>query len=428
MKILVIGGGGREHALIWKLRESPEVQQIYCAPGNAGIAALADCVPIEPTSLVEAADFAEKLRIDLTVVGPELPLTLGIVDEFGKRGLPIFGPTRAASEIEGSKAFAKEFLARHSIPTARHETVTSLEAARRQLTGRETRYPLVLKVDGLAAGKGVVIARNRDEAEAFAREVLEARVYGNAGDRLLIEEDLEGREASFFALCDGRRIVPLVGCQDYKRLGDGDAGPNTGGMGALSPTPRLDPEMFQRVVREVILPTVSGLAAEGRPYRGVLYAGLMLCADGPKVLEFNARFGDPETQVLMPRLKGDLLPALMAAATGTLEETHLEWRREACVTVVAAAHGYPGRYETGRPIEGIPEAEMLDGVAVFQAGTRLEGNQTVTVGGRVLAVSALGADGGQAAERAYGGLGRIKFDGMVFRTDIGRDRPTEGRR
>jgi len=296
MKILVIGGGGREHALVWKAHQSPEVEAIFCAPGNAGIAALADCVPIEPTSIVEAAEFAAKLRIDLTIVGPELPLTLGIADEFSKRGLRVFGPTAAAAEIEGSKVFAKEFMARHGIPTAACRIVSSFEEAQDHLGSAAVSYPVVLKVDGLAAGKGVTVAPDRDAAEEFARGALAERRYGNAGDRVLIEECLVGPEASFFALSDGARVVPMVTCQDYKRVGDGDAGPNTGGMGSLSPTPSVDSDLFARVLREVLLPTISGLAEEGRPYRGVLYAGLILTSDGPKVLEFNARFGDPETR------------------------------------------------------------------------------------------------------------------------------------
>ena len=424
MRILVIGGGGLEHALVWKMSQDQEVQAIYCAPGNAGIAAIADCVSIEPTSIVEAAEFAEKVRIDLTVVGPELPLTLGVVDEFSKRGLRIFGPTGAAAELEGSKAFAKEFMERHGIPTAKHRIVASMEEAREHL--QSIPYPTVLKVDGLAAGKGVIIADDQAAAEAFARQALEDRTFGNAGDRLVIEECLEGREASFFALSDGKRVVPLVTCQDYKRLGDGDEGPNTGGMGSCSPNPGVDPESFTRILNEVVLPTISGMDQEGRSYRGLLYAGLMLTADGPKVLEYNARFGDPETQVLMPRLKGDLVGALRASADGKLEESRLEWHGGACVTVVLASEGYPGKYETGKEIRGIEEAEALEGVTVFQAATRKDGDRILTCGGRVLAVSALGSDHAEAASRAYRGAGKISFEGKMLRSDIAGDAATGG--
>ncbi|MGD8377175.1 MAG: phosphoribosylamine--glycine ligase [Acidobacteriota bacterium] len=421
MKILMIGGGGREHALLWKLRESPSVEALYCAPGNAGIAGLAECVPLQPTDLLEAAAFAEKNRIDLTVVGPELPLTLGIADEFARRTLPIFGPLRAAARLEGSKVFAKEFMARHGIPTAAARTFASFEECRDHLRSRAISYPVVLKVDGLAAGKGVVIASSRAEAEAFARGVLAEGTYGSAGSRLLVEECLEGREASFFALCDGERVLPLLACQDYKRIGDGDRGPNTGGMGSLCPSPAMDADLSARVLREIVVPTVRGLAEEGRPYRGLLYTGLMLTAAGPRVLEFNVRFGDPETQALMPRVAGDLAVAMRAAATGSLQDVRLEWHPEVCVSVVLASQGYPGKYEVGRPIEGLSVADSEDGVIVFHAGTRAEGPQVVTAGGRVLAVSALGRDFGQARRRAYAAAAAIRFEGKTLRGDIAAD-------
>jgi phosphoribosylamine--glycine ligase len=393
MKILVVGGGGREHALVWKIRQHPEIEEVFCAPGNPGIAGIADCVSIDPTSIVEMADFAEKVRVDLTVVGPELPLTMGIVDEFRKRGLRIFGPSSAAAEIEGSKAFAKEFL--------------------------EVSYPVVLKVDGLAAGKGVMVAADRKAAQQFATDVLERRKHGNAGDRLVIEEFLEGVEASFFALSDGKRVVPLVACQDYKQLGDGDTGPNTGGMGTVSPPAIMDHDTFSRTLQEIILPTISGLDAEGRTYHGVLYAGLMITSRGPQVLEFNARFGDPETQVLMPRLQSDLVGPMMAAAEGRLQDVKLQWRREACACVVLASRGYPGPYDKGFSIHGLPEADALDDVTVFHAGTHRQGDQVVTHGGRVLGVTALGADLPSALKRAYRGVDAIHFEGMTFRRDIG---------
>jgi phosphoribosylamine--glycine ligase len=419
MKILVIGGGGREHALVWKIRQHPEVEEVFCAPGNPGIAALADCLPIDPTNLVELADFAEKLRIDLTVVGPEVPLTMGIVDEFLKRGLRVFGPSSAAAELEGSKAFAKEFLARHDIPTAAYKTFTASREALSYLKSREVSYPVVLKVDGLAAGKGVLVAADHKEAAAFATDVLDGHKHGSAGDRLVIEEFLEGVEASFFALSDGKRVVPLVACQDYKQLGDGDTGPNTGGMGTVSPPAIMDQGTFSRTLQEIILPTVSGMDAEGRTYRGVLYAGLMITDQGPKVLEFNARFGDPETQVLMPRLQSDLVGPMLASAEGRLQDVKLEWRSEACACVVLASGGYPGAYEKGFPIAGLDQAEALDSVNVFHAGTRRDGEQIVTQGGRVLGVTALGADLPAALERAYQAVDTIQFQGKTFRRDIG---------
>ena len=419
MKILVVGGGGREHALVWKIRQHPEVEEIFCAPGNPGIAALADCLPIDPTSLVELADFAEKLRIDLTVVGPELPLTMGIVDEFLKRGLRIFGPTSAAAEIEGSKAFAKEFLARHKIPTAASQTFTSAPEALTYLQSSDVSYPVVLKVDGLAAGKGVLVAPDSKAAGAFATDVMEGHKHGHAGDRLIIEEFLQGVEASFFVLSDGKRVVPLVACQDYKQLGDGDTGPNTGGMGTVSPPAVMDQETFARTMQEIILPTISGLDAEGRTYRGLLYAGLMITEAGPKVLEFNARFGDPETQVLMPRLQSDLVDPMMASAEGRLQDVKLDWRREACACVVLASGGYPGPYEKGLPITGLDQADALDGIQVFHSGTRMEGDQLLTQGGRVLGVTALGADLPAALAQAYQAVRLIQFQGKTFRRDIG---------
>ncbi len=419
MKILVVGGGGREHALIWKIRQHPEVEEVFCAPGNPGIAALADCLPIDPTNLVELADFAKKMRIDLTVVGPELPLTMGIVDEFLKRGLRIFGPSSAAAEIEGSKAFAKEFLARHDIPTAAYQTFTSAREARSYLKSRDVSYPVVLKVDGLAAGKGVLVAADRKAASAFATDVLEDHTHGRAGDRLIIEEYLQGVEASFFALSDGVRVVPLVASQDYKQLGDGDTGPNTGGMGTVSPPAILDHEMFSRTLKEIILPTVSGLDAEGRTYRGLLYAGLMITDEGPKVLEFNARFGDPETQAMMPRLQSDLVGPMIASTEGRLQDVKLDWRREPCACVVLASDGYPGSYEKGLPITGLDRAEALENVHVFHAGTRREGEQILTQGGRVLGVTALGSDLPAALERAYQAVDLIQFQGKTFRRDIG---------
>ncbi len=317
MRILVVGGGGREHALIWKLRQSPEVTEIFCAPGNAGIRSLADCIPIEPSDIVELADFAEKLSIGLTVVGPELPLILGLVDEFQRRGLAVFGPTRAASELEGSKAFAKDFLKRHKIPTARYHVVSSTEEAKAVLDSGEVGLPVVVKADGLAGGKGVVIADSKAEAMSVAQGFIENRQLGSAGTRLVIEEFLEGDEVSFFALSDGHNVLPLVAAQDHKRAFDNDEGPNTGGMGSICPATILNADTLKHIVKDVVHPTISGLATEGRKYQGILYAGLMLTADGPKVLEFNVRLGDPEAQALLPRLKSDLVSASARSEPGS---------------------------------------------------------------------------------------------------------------
>ncbi len=423
MKILVVGGGGREHAIAWKLRRSSEVTELYAAPGNAGIREVADCVPIDPSDIVELAEFAGKVRVDLTVVGPELPLTLGIVDEFEKRGLKIFGASRAAAEIERSKVFAKEFMRRHGIPTADFTACSTWEEAMAAL-GRRSRseYPVVLKADGLAAGKGVIIAESASEAEGAVTDIMKRRKFGNAGDRLVVEDFLRGREVSFFGLSDGEHLLPLVTCQDYKRIGDANRGANTGGMGAFSPSVAVTQEIYEEVVARVLRPTVAGLAEEGRTYRGVLYAGLMLTEEGPRVLEFNARFGDPETQVLLPRLKSDLAPLLLAAAEGRLDRAETEWSRDRAVCVVMASEGYPEGYETGKEIRGLDRAAALPGVMVFHAGTRREEDGPVlTAGGRVLGVTALGATFEEARKLAYGGVDAVRFENRYFRGDIGGD-------
>ncbi|MFQ5876491.1 MAG: phosphoribosylamine--glycine ligase [Acidobacteriota bacterium] len=420
MKVLLVGSGAREHALAWKIRQSPLVRELYCAPGNAGMAALGDCVPIDASSIVELADFAATLRIDLTLVGPELPLTLGIVDEFEKRNLPIFGTSRAASELEGSKVFAKEFMARRKIPTARF-AVASNAAQARAILKKRTDGPVVLKVDGLAGGKGVTVAANRKEADAAVEAMLVERRYGSAGDRVVIEDRLEGTEASLFALSDGERVLPLVTCQDYKRLLDGDVGPNTGGMGGYSPSVNIDADTFRTILDTILIPTVSGMAEEGRPYRGVLYAGLMLTGQGPRVLEFNARFGDPEAQLIAVRMKSDIVPALQATLAGRLEEARIDWLRARSVCVVLSSAGYPWPTETGKPISGLGAAAGMEGVEVFHAGTRPDGGGVVTAGGRVLTVTALGGTFAQAAQRTYDAARTIRFEGMHFRTDIARD-------
>jgi phosphoribosylamine--glycine ligase len=421
MKVLVVGSGAREHALCWKLRHSPEVKELYCAPGNVGMAKIADRVPIDPSSIVELADFASTIKIGLTVVGPELPLTLGIVDEFQKRDLPIFGATQAATEIESSKAFAKEFMKKHKIPTARFEVCGSAGETRAALKKRKEGFPVVLKADGLASGKGVILARDKKEAEQ-AIEILQVeRRFGVASDRVIVEEFLEGSEASFFALSDGQRVLPLVTCQDYKRLQDGDAGPNTGGMGGYSPSVHIDADTFREVMDGILLPTIAGLAEEGRPYRGVLYVGLMLTKKGPRVLEYNARFGDPEAELIAVRMKSDLVPVLQATLAGRLEEITIEWLKARSVCVVLAARGYPEKPESDQPIIGIDSAAAMEGVEVFHAGTAVREGKFVTASGRVLAVTALGATFGQARERCYAAAETIRFEGRHIRTDIAKD-------
>jgi phosphoribosylamine---glycine ligase len=421
MKVLVVGSGAREHALCWKLRGSAVVKELYCAPGNVGIAKIADRVPIDPSSTVELADFAEKIRIDLTVVGPELPLTLGIADEFQKRDLSIFGATQAAAEIESSKVFAKEFMKTHAIPTAPFAVSGSAGETRALLKKWKGGYPIVFKADGLASGKGVLLARDKKEADE-AIEVLQVeRRFGVAGDRVVVEEFLEGHEASFFALSDGERVLPLVTCQDYKRLQDGDTGPNTGGMGGYSPSVHIDAETFRQVLDEVLVPTVAGLAEAGRPYRGVLYVGLMLTRKGPSVLEYNARFGDPEAELIAVRMKSDLVPVLQATLAGRLEDITIEWLKARSVCAVLAARGYPDKPESGRPIVGIDAASAMEGVEVFHAGTAVKDGKFVTAGGRVLTVTSLGATFAQARERCYRAATAIQFDGRQCRTDIAKD-------
>jgi phosphoribosylamine--glycine ligase len=414
-----VGGGGREHALCWALRRSPFVEELLCAPGNPGIAEVADCLPVAAGDIVEIADLAEKLKMDLTVVGPELPLALGIADEFAKRDLPIFGPSRLAAQVEASKIFAKEFLRRHGIPTAEASVCASPEEGRDAL--KQLRYPAVLKADGLAGGKGVLIAETREEADRALALFFDERAFGSAGDRILVEEFLTGSEVTFLAVCDGRSAVPLPTSRDYKKVFDGDRGPNTGGMGAQSPSGNLDAAGSARVFKEIIRPAVSGLASEGRPFRGVLYAGLMITEEGPKVLEFNARLGDPEAEVVLPRLQSDLAALLVAAVRGELERLPaLDVKPEACVGVVLASRGYPGAYETGKPISGVQEAARIPSVEIFHAGTGRDGDRLVTAGGRVLVVTATAPTMAEAAARAYEGAERIEFEGKHLRRDIGR--------
>ncbi|TDI34172.1 MAG: phosphoribosylamine--glycine ligase [Acidobacteria bacterium] len=421
MRVLIVGGGGREHALAWKLKQSPEVTELFCAPGNAGIKNLADCINIDPSDIVELADFAENLSIGLTVVGPELPLILGLADEFQRRGLPVFGPNRAAAELEGSKAFAKDFLRRGNIPTARYHIVSTLDQAASVIESGELGLPLVVKADGLAGGKGVSIAQSSEEAQKQVATLMDDRQLGSAGTRLVLEEFLEGEEVSFFALSDGHNVLPLVAAQDHKRAYDGDEGPNTGGMGCVCPATNLNAETLKHIVKDIVNPTIKGLANEGRKYQGILYCGIMLTADGPKVLEFNVRFGDPEVQAILPRLKDDLLPLLLEVAEGRLGQHRPEWTREPAVSVVLASGGYPGKYETGKAIHGLEEGkvELDEGICVFHAGTKEVDGKLVTGGGRVLTVTALGQNLKTAIARSYEGVARIQFEGQHFRKDIG---------
>jgi phosphoribosylamine--glycine ligase len=416
VRVLVVGGGGREHALAWKLAQSPLVDDLLAVPGNAGIEQLARCFPVRAEDVGGIVDLAEQEDVDLTVVGPEAPLVGGVVDALEERGRRAFGPTAAGARIEGSKVWAKELCLRHDIPTGRAEVVDDITRALMLLDAFDP--PYVIKADGLAAGKGVVVTESHQEAVQALQAALVDRTFGAAGDRVLIEEHLEGREVSALALADGETVIPLVLAQDFKRVGDGDAGPNTGGMGAYSPVPFVDAELEARIGAEILQPTVQALAAEGIPYRGVLYAGLMLTDEGPRVLEFNARFGDPETQAILPRLRSDLAKAVLAVVEGRLAATPLEWSPEACVTVVLASGGYPGSYGTEFEIRGLERATKLPGVTVFHAGTARRDGKVVTAGGRVLAVSAVGRDLAAARERAYEACAVIDFEGKHHRTDI----------
>lgn len=418
MRILLVGSGGREHALAWAIAASPLCEALYAAPGNAGIAAEAECLPIAADDVEGLLAAAREKAVDLVVVGPEAPLVLGLVDRLQEAGIAAFGPSAAAAELEASKAFTKALCARHGIPTAAYETFTDSAAALAYL-GR-VGAPIVVKADGLATGKGVTVARSLEEAEAAVVAALDQGAFGAAGARVVIEEFLEGEEASFFALVDGEAVLPLAGAQDYKQVGEGDSGPNTGGMGTLSPTPVLDPAMSERVMAEIVRPTVEAMRAEGRPFRGVLYAGLMIGAEGPKLIEYNVRFGDPECQVLCLRLQSDILPALLASARGGLDHLSLRWREEAAVCVVMAARGYPGAYEKGSEIRGLERAAALPGVQVFHAGTRAAPDgRILAAGGRVLGVTALAPSLAEAQARAYAAVDAIDWPQGFCRRDIG---------
>lgn len=417
MKILVIGSGGREHALVWKLAQSPRVETLYCAPGNPGIARHAHCVPIKAEDLNRLLDFAKSKTIDLTVVGPEGPLTMGIADRFREAGLRIVGPSRGAAEIEFSKVFSKLFMQRHHIPTAQARIFHEIEPAIQY--AKDHGAPLVVKVDGLAGGKGVIVAKEEAEAIQAIDVIMRRRTFGEAGNQILLEDRLEGEEVSFLVFTDGKTVVPMVTSQDHKRVFDQDQGPNTGGMGAYSPAPMLSENLQEQVLREIVRPTIDGLAREGRPFQGILYTGLMLTQNGPKVLEYNARFGDPETQVILTRLESDLVEIFEALTDGTLDRIRVRWSPNVSVCVVLTAKGYPATYESGQPIRGIEQAEAENGVVVFHAGTVLRDGELVSAGGRVLGVTATGRDFQQARDHAYEAVSRIRFGGMHCRMDIG---------
>ena len=418
MKILVIGGGGREHALVWKIAQSPLVTQIYCAPGNPGTASLATNLPIKVEEIDKLLGFAKSEGIDLAVVGPELPLSLGIVDLFREYGVKIFGPSRAAARIEASKAFSKDLMHKYNIPTAAYGVFTEIPAAEAFI--RKTGAPIVVKADGLAAGKGVIIAQTEAEAIAAVQDMLSGNAFGDAGSRVVVEEFLTGEEASFLAITDGKFVIPLASAQDHKAIFDGDQGPNTGGMGAYSPAPVVTAEVHQKAMEQVVQRAVDGMAAEGCAYQGIVYAGLMVKDGDVKTLEFNARFGDPECQPLLMRMKSDLVPLLLAVAEGDLSGHSIKWHDQAAICVVMAAEGYPGDYPKGDAITGIEAAEQLTDVTVFHAGTAEKDGRIVTAGGRVLGVTALGDTVAAAIERAYQGVDKISWRGVQFRRDIGK--------
>ena len=417
MKVLVVGAGGREHALVWKISQSPKVTKIYCAPGNAGISEQAAIVSIKANDLNSLLEFALKEEINLTVVGPEDPLTKGIVDLFESKGLFIFGVNQKAAEIEGSKAFAKEMMKKYYIPTAFYEIFDSRNEAVKYI--RKLGAPIVVKADGLAAGKGVIVCKTVEEAIQSVDKIMVEKIFGEAGNRVVVEEYLVGEEASYIAFTDGKTILPMASSQDHKPIFDGDEGPNTGGMGAYSPAPVVTDKVHEKILEKILRPLIQGMGKEGRPYKGVLYAGLMIHDSQPKVLEFNARFGDPETQPVLMRMKGDIVPILEACIKGNLSQYQIEWDNRASVCVVMASKGYPGDYEKGKAIKGLKEVSQMKDVFVFHAGTGLKDGQIVTNGGRVLGVTGLGEDIPRAIEKTYQAVKKISWDGVHYRRDIG---------
>jgi phosphoribosylamine--glycine ligase len=419
MKILVVGSGGREHALAWKIAQSHHITKLFCAPGNPGMRNIAENVAIDSSDIKGLADFASQEKIGLTVVGPELPLTMGIVDEFEERGLKIFGPNKKTAELEGSKVFAKQFMERHKIPTGRAKIADSLEQAAEIINSGEFSFPLVVKADGLAAGKGVIICGNLKEAEQALNLIMVVRKFGEAGKRVLIEEHLKGKEASFIVLSDGKDVVPLVTTMDHKPVYDGDKGPNTGGMGAISPSPFINEELFSEIMRSIIYPTVTHLREEGRKYKGVLYVGLMLTEEGPKVLEYNCRFGDPETQPQVLRMESDIVDFLLPVIEEDVQGEGIKWSSNASGCVVLASGGYPLAYEKGKLIQGLEQASEIPGIVIFHAGTKFEGGEYYTNGGRVLGVCASEENLDKTMAKIYKAVSGISFEGMHFRKDIG---------
>lgn len=413
MRILVVGGGGREHAICWALKKSPKVQELYCAPGNGGIAEVAECVPLQVNQFEELSEFAIDNAIDLVVIGPDDPLSEGIVDHFEAKNIPVFGPRQNAAILESSKVFSKDLFKKYNIPTAAYESFDDYEAALVYL--RKQTIPTVIKADGLAAGKGVIVAQSMEEAEKALHDIMVTKVFGDSGNQVVIEEFLTGQEMSILSFVDGSVVRPMVPAQDHKAVFDNDKGPNTGGMGTYTPLPHISQSIIDEAIETIIKPTAAAMVSEGRPFRGVLFAGLMITPQGPKTIEFNARFGDPETQVVLPRLKTDLLDIFLAAVNGHLEQMDIQWSDEAAVCVILASEGYPGSYPKGLPIEGL--SEVQDSV-VFHAGTALKDGQIVTNGGRVLGVTALGKDIAEARAKAYADADRIRFQGKHYRTDI----------
>lgn len=416
MKVLIIGGGGREHALAWKLSHSPRVKKIFCAPGNAGIAGLAECVDINAENVPAILDLARQHKFDLTVVGPEAPLVAGLVDALEREGFPVFGPRQRAAAIEGSKVLAKEIMQKYNIPTARYTVFEDAGPAREYI--RHNGAPCVIKADGLAAGKGVVVAEDEQTALAAVDYIIKQKAFGAAGNRIVVEECLRGEEASLLAFTDGENVVPMLPAQDHKQVYDNDSGPNTGGMGAYAPAPVITPELQREVVDKIMLPTVRALAAEDRPYRGVLYAGLMVTDQGPRVLEFNARFGDPEAQPIMMLLQSDLVDVMEALLAGELNKLKLDWYDGASVCVVLASQGYPGAYRKGEIITGLDS--LPDNVVAFHSGTAMKGNRVITAGGRVIGITARAASIPEAIDLAYRGVAKVHFNGMHYRKDIGK--------
>ncbi|MBC8531977.1 phosphoribosylamine--glycine ligase [Gehongia tenuis] len=417
MKVLVVGSGGREHAIVWKLAQSPRVNEIYCAPGNGGIASLATCVDVKATDIEGMVELVKREKFDLTVVAPDDPLALGMVDAIEAAGFRAFGPNKAAAQIEASKVFSKELMKKYHIPTAAYEVFEDPDAAVEYL--KSASYPTVLKADGLALGKGVLICQDYEEAKAGVQSLMVDKAFGAAGNRMIVEEFMEGPEVSVLAFADGKHLVPMVSAQDHKRAMDGDKGPNTGGMGTFSPTRHYTRALADEAMEKIFLPTLRAMESEGCPFKGILFFGLMLTKDGPKVLEYNARFGDPETQVVLPRLKGDLFDIFWKITEGRLDEAEIDWEEKPAVCVVMASGGYPVSYKTGYPIEGLEEAMAMEGVIVFHAGTKLDGGKILTSGGRVLGVTARGRTMADAIGRAYEAADRIRFEGAFCRRDIG---------